>query len=231
MEQVFLSDIELFLADKIIDSIIFISGNEANHILKVMRHKTGDKIFVTDGNGKIFQTKIINTSRRELECEIVNEYSYKMDFPNLTICIPRLRNNDRFDFALEKLVEMGITNFIVFESNRTIAKGEKLERWNKIAIAAMKQSLRSFLPNIKFAKSIEEIETENGEIISFDQNANKVWGKSEFNLTKKTILIFGPEGGYSKKEESVLNKHLKYRLTENRLRSETAIITAIAKII
>ena len=75
---------------------------------------------------------------------------------NIFFCIPKLKYSDRFEFALEKCTELGITNFIIFDSERSIHKSDKKERWEKIVLSAMKQSLRSYLPNITVINSLIE---------------------------------------------------------------------------
>ncbi len=178
----FLSDVELYYTShSIIDDAILIDGEEAHHITHVMRHIKGDAINITDGNGSIYKTVIAEIGKRNVLAKVIESIRYENKFSNVTFCIPRLRNTDRFEFALEKCVELGITNFIVFDSTRTVAKGEKIERWQKIILSAMKQSLRAWLPKISYAKSISEIYKLDGTKILFDQNATQ---------TFQTILNF-----------------------------------------
>lgn len=233
LQQEYLSDIELYFTnpENINDNILKIIGDESKHITNVMRHKNEDVIYVTNGLGSIFESIIKTISKNEILCNIKNIVKYENKYNNIVVAIPRLRSQERFDFAIEKIVELGITNIIIYESERTIAKGEKLDRWNKIAIAAMKQSLRSFLPKIEFAKSIQKIVEYDYEKIWFEQNSNDKFLEYYIDIknnSKKTILIFGPEGGLSENEKKILNNYKAYRLTENRLRSETAIISTIS---
>jgi 16S rRNA (uracil1498-N3)-methyltransferase len=196
-----------------------------------MRHKVGDSIYVTDGYGTIYQSSISSIEKRNVIAEVVESTRYENKFAGIWFCIPRLKSADRFEYALEKSVELGITNFIIFDSTRTVAKGEKIERWEKILIAAMKQSLRAWLPKIQYVKSINEIVKLKGTKILFDQNAEQSFQQyllangKELNANSY-FFIFGPEGGFASEECRVLNEELTVRLTENRLRSETAIVTA-----
>ncbi|MDZ7763542.1 MAG: RsmE family RNA methyltransferase [Melioribacteraceae bacterium] len=188
-----LSDIELYFSLYVSDTTVTIVGEECHHLMKVMRHSVGDEIYVTNGNGKIFLSEILSTQKNEVKGKIEKVFEYENKLNNFTICIPRLRVADRFEFALEKCVELGFTNFVVFESERTIAKGDKSDRWKKIAMAAMKQSLRSYLPKISYVKKFDELNRLDGKKIIFDQNADKNFSKSisEFNDAQKYILIFG----------------------------------------
>lgn len=228
MQPVFLSDVELYFSPNVVGNSIEIAGEEFHHIKDVMRHKIGDEIFVTDGKGVIYKTEIERFDKKSLAAKIISTTNHPNRFANITFCIPRLRSTDRFEFALEKCVELGITNFIVFDSQRTVAKGEKLDRWQKILAAAMKQSLRAWLPNVKYCKSVKEITELEGTKYFFDQNAEQTLStilNSQFSI-RKSFFIFGPEGGISEEELKIANAELKIKLTENRLRSETAIVTA-----
>lgn len=230
LSQEYLSNIELYFSNDIADSYIQMSEEESKHISKVMRHSVGEELFVSDGKGTIYKTSIIEACSSTVTLRITEQFKYINKFENIVFCLPRLKSNDRFEFALEKCIELGITNFVVFNSERTIAKGEKLERWNKIALAAMKQSLRSFLPNIQFVKSFNKLNELDGKKYIFDQNAEiklvDMLADGSIVEDEKKYFIFGPEGGLSNNEISAVDNAELISLTPNRLRSETAIVTA-----
>ena len=232
MASVFLSDSELYFSVYVTKSTVSIVGEEAHHIMKVMRHSVGDEIYVTNGNGNIFRARILSTQKNEVKGEIKEIYRYENKLEKFTICLPRLRVSDRFEFALEKCVELGFTNFVVFESERTVAKGDKSARWKKIGLAAMKQSLRSYLPKITYVKKFTELNQLTGEKVIFDQNSDKPLSNNlnDFKPTEKYFLIFGPEGGLTKEELNLFEKPEFYSLTDNRLRAETAVVTGAALI-
>lgn len=232
MGYIYLSDIELYFSLYTTATYVSIVGEEAHHIMKVMRHSVGDGIYVTNGNGKIFRVEISSTEKNEVKGKIKETINYENKLSNITICIPRLRNSDRFEFALEKCVELGFTKFVVFESNRTIASGDKTSRWMKIAIAAMKQSLHSYLPQIKYLKKFEEINNLDGSKIIFEQGANEIFSSAitNFSNDNKYVLLFGPEGGLTESEINFIQPSQKYSITSNRLRTETAVITVASLI-
>ena len=232
MAPAFLSEVELYYTNKpIVGNHIPVEGEECHHITKVMRHKIDDILYVTDGKGTIHKSTISVIEKKKVVAAIDESTKYDNKFSNVWFCVPRLKSADRFEFALEKSVELGITNFIVFDSQRTVAKGEKIERWEKILLAAMKQSLRAWLPKIQYVKSINEILKLDGTKILFDQNAEQSFQQyllandQELNANSY-FFIFGPEGGFTNEECRVMNEELTVRLTENRLRTETAIVTA-----
>ena len=236
MEQVFLSNIELYytLPGNVANGFVTVIDDEFHHVVNVMRHKVDDIIYVTDGTGHIFQTQINRIDKKTFSSKIKETYSYNNPFSNFVFCIPRIKNNDRFEFALEKCVELGITNFIVFDSDNSVAKGDKTDKWQKFAVSAMKQSLRSYLPVIGYEKSINHIINHSGRKLFFDQNDSKpltgMLGELKSIAIDNVYFIFGPEGGFSVKEYELISEFEKVRLTENRLRSETAVVTAAAMI-
>ncbi len=225
----YLSDIELYysLPENCGEEII-LTGDEFKHAVRVMRHRLGDKLFITNGEGKIFTAKIVETSMERLTLSLEETFNYKNKFENIYFCLPKLKNPERFEFALEKSVELGITNFIIFESERTISKSSKLERWNKIALSAMKQSLRSYLPKISLIDSVESIIKLAGERIIFDQKSENRFSDFENNPEKNYNFLFGPEGGFTEAELRLIGKEQIFKLADNRLRSETAIIKCAA---
>lgn len=224
----YLSGIELYLGIKKSNDErnVFVFGDELHHIVNVMRHRNNDIIHITDGEGSIYKAKITEISKPELKAEIIGIYRYENINKNLTFCLPLLKNSDRLEFALEKCIEFGITNFLFFRSKNCVMKSFKEERFTKIAVSAMKQTLRSFIPSIKFTDNVKNILQFEGTKILFLQEAENKFS-AEVIKNKEVVpiyLLFGPEGGFSSDEIELFNKNGKYRLTQNRLRSESAII-------
>jgi 16S rRNA (uracil1498-N3)-methyltransferase len=211
----------LFLQDK---NRIKVEGEELNHIQKVMRHMAGDELYITDGKGSIYKTAILKITHEYLMAGINQEYKYVNTMGNLIFCIPKLKSLDRFENALEKCTELGVTNFIVFESERTFSRGDRTERWNKVITAAMKQSLRSFMPTIKLVPSLKEIAAMEGSMIVFSQEAKQAFNRDTISNSVNYYFIFGPEGDFSDNEMNLFGRESFFNLGNNRLRSETAVI-------
>ncbi len=231
MEQVFLSDIDLFYSNEILNESqkIKLVEEEFNHAVKVMRKNVGDSLFITDGNGKIYQTEIEIIEKKNLISKIIFEYNYKNSFSNFTFCLPILKNKERQEFALEKCIELGFTNFIYYSSEKSFKSNLNLNRTNKIALAAMKQSLQSFIPKINFISELKNLSKLEDEIIYFDQKGEsslKSFLNDPNKLKKKIIFVIGSESGFSENEQKFLNEKKSLILSNNRLRSETASIYA-----
>jgi 16S rRNA (uracil1498-N3)-methyltransferase len=227
LKSVSLSNIELYyITPELIGSkTVEIRDDEYHHIIKVMRHTSSDEIYITGGNGKIFKTLIRDIHQNFVECEITQAISYDNKLANVYLCIPKLKSADRFEYALEKSVELGITNFIIFNAVNSISKTERLDRWQKILISAMKQSLRCYLPKIILVKSIQEIVQLEGEKIVLEQNADNSIIDWQPKANQKYYFIFGPEGGLDRREIEQVEKDSIFSMGTNRLRSDTAILT------
>lgn len=232
MNRLALSNIELYfsnLCDAKLDSVL-VENEEANHIVNVMRHRVGDKIYLTNGFGEIFFCQIVKFQNNKVSAAVLEKYSFTKKFPNITLCIPILRNLERFEFALEKSVELGINQFILFRSKYSVSKNFNRKRIERIVISAMKQSLQCWFPIIKYADTVFEISKLNEEKIIFDQSGEEYFSREQIKNDLNYLFIFGPEGGLSKDEINLLNSKLIYKLSDNRLRTETAVIKAVSQL-
>ncbi|HRI47789.1 MAG TPA: RsmE family RNA methyltransferase, partial [Ignavibacteriaceae bacterium] len=151
----YLSNIQLYFSE---DLNLITDETEVHHIQKVMRHNIDDIIYVTDGKGTILKSKLTRIGKSEIIIEEIEKYQYENVLKHISLCIPLLKNPDRFTFAIEKTIELGFTNFIIYQPKITIKKEFKKERIEKLGIAAMKQSLRSFLPKFEFIKELNQLD-------------------------------------------------------------------------
>ena len=228
----YLSKIELYFSSSVAkdEKSFKLVDEEYKHAIKVMRHKIGDTTYAADGNGIIYEGIISVIENKTITADIVKSYKYKNRLDNITFCIPNLKNPDRFKFALEKCVELGITKFVLFNSERSVSKTFNLDRINKILLSAMKQSLQAYLPKIEIFDRLEKFVDMIFEKVLFEQNSINKLSDQKFNSNKEYYFIFGPEGGFSENEIAKIKPSLILNLAENRLRSETAIIKAASLI-
>ena len=219
-----LSNIELYYTSPefVKGEELILQGEELHHAINVMRNNVGGIIYVTDGEGIIFKTEIKSISKKLLSALILEKKEYSNKAGNLWFCIPVLKNPDRLKFAFEKSVELGITNFILFTSKHTISKKVNPEKFQKTTLAAMKQSLRAFLPKI-ISSNYNDIINLDGNKIIFDQNVKPIFD-GNLNISQPTYFLFGPEGGFDENEIEAIDLEYRFNLASNRLRSETAIV-------
>ncbi len=212
---------------------------ESRHIVKVLRKKEGDTLFITDGKCQLFTAEVLFANDKKCTVNIINvEVKEKPWNYYLHIAIAPTKNNDRLEWFLEKATEIGIdeiTPIICKHSERKIIKKERLD---KVVVSAMKQSLKFQLPKLNEATTFQDFIKQDfdGDLfIAHCEETDKKSLKNELTsrlrskeqVQKITILI-GPEGDFSTKEIEIglQQKYIPVSLGESRLRTETAGIAA-----
>lgn len=126
-----------------------IDGEEFKHLTHVMRKQVGDEIRVVDGKGNVYDARIVGIVRRAAQCEIVDHRIMENEpLISVTLAAGVVKNGARFDFLVEKATELGVRTIVPLSTERTIPQHAKTDRWQKLAIAAMKQSGRCVLPDV-----------------------------------------------------------------------------------
>jgi 16S rRNA (uracil1498-N3)-methyltransferase len=221
----------------LVNSHLRIDGFEFNHLVRVLRKKVNDEVTITDGKRNIYRCKIVEITKTDIICGILSR-EYDLNEPDLmiTLFVSPLRNNDRFEFLIEKVVELGVYKICPLVSRYTVVKNSfsetKLNRLRKIIIAAMGQSQRCYLPVINNTVSFDEMlkvtEIMNNKIVYYEHAGENT--ESEVNTsTKELYILIGPEGGFEVDEISKLIKHnwQVKSLGERKLRAETAAIISV----
>lgn len=225
MKTIF-SGIELFYTGnyKEGDTHLTLLDTEYLHLTKVMRHSAGDQIHFTDGKGNFILCKFTRQAKTEGDFEVVSKIFHPNKSANITFCIPILRNPDRLEFALEKSTELGITKFCFFKADKSVKQNVNLKRLESIALSAMKQSIRFYKPEIFFTEMLTEGLFPGKLTALLDQEGtSSVTAFTESD--REVCLIFGPEGGLSERETGLFRESAKLKLSEHRLRSETAVVS------
>ncbi len=209
-----------------------LNDEESHHCLKVLRHKKGDIIYITNGKGKLYEGKIIDDSSKICQVEIIDIQDKKeINYYYLHIGIAPTKNIDRFEFFLEKCTEMGINEITPLICENSERDKINIERLNKILISAMKQSLKTTLPKLNELTKFIDYVNNPSQFDKYIAHCQKGIKKPLKNLYKKNnavIILIGPEGDFSKSEisEALKNNFKPVTLSNNRLRTETAGIIA-----
>jgi 16S rRNA (uracil1498-N3)-methyltransferase len=223
--------------EKIQKETLTIDGDEAKHILSVMRYRCGDTISVVDGKGVRYNVLIEKTAKASLQGKILSRIR-KENEPDSHITLAQaIGRQERMDFLIEKATEIGVSSIIPIQTERGLVKfggstksRAKMERWRRIAIAGMKQSLRTILPEIENITPFENLLTRIKSydltlIASLEKDSKSIRDCEELKRkTRKILLIVGPEAGFSPAELSKvkLQGAIPITLGARRLRAESA---------
>jgi 16S rRNA (uracil1498-N3)-methyltransferase len=221
-------------------NLVMISGDEAKHISRVLRKQPGEMIWVSDGNGCVYETLIRSIYAYGVECEILKAHP-QLHEPGieLTLAVGLLKNPSRMDWIIEKGTELGVSQFLPLLTRYTIAQSVKEERWRNIALAAMKQCGRCVLPKIfppmKLTTAFEYGASNDVKLIPFEKTENVLFiGEvMKRHVPKSAIIFIGPEGGFT--DEEIVQAEqagcMQVSLGPRRLRTETAAIVAAAWVV
>ncbi len=223
---------QLFYSENPITDFCTLDEQESKHAIKVLRLGTGDILWVTDGSGLLFKGIIKDPSPRGCSLEIISSVpgSDIRDY-KLHIAISPLKNPDRFEWFIEKAVEIGIDEITPLICEHSEKPGIKLPRIKKIVVTAMKQSLKTKRTIINEPVKFSDFISGKIECAKLIAHCNPGAKNNVADIYKKgencTILI-GPEGDFSKKETEAANMagYSSITLGPSRLRTETAGITA-----
>lgn len=222
--------------ENINDKKLFIIGDDAHHLYQVLRKKTGEDIFVTDGERNLYKTVIERIAKDRIECDIIESfYNFNEPKKEITLYQSLLKNPARFEFVIEKATELGVFEIVPIITENVVNKTtDKTERWQSIALSAMKQSQRCYLPKINspisFTEAIQKPKSSSLKLIADEKKGDTSSGINDLEMKDNIISVFiGPEGGFTPKEvdDALTNGFKILNLGKRKLRSETAGILAV----
>jgi 16S rRNA (uracil1498-N3)-methyltransferase len=209
---------------------------ESKHIIKVLRKKDTDILFVTNGLGLLFKTEITLASDNKCTVQILSVEKVKPSKFHLHLAVAPTKMNDRYEWFLEKATEIGIHEITPIICDRSERKVINRERFEKILLTAMKQSNVLFLPKLNEATTYKEFikHKNNGlQLIAHCEETDKKSLKSILKPNENVTLLIGPEGDFTEKEIALAleNNFIPVSLGNTRLRTETAAIVACHSVV
>ncbi len=224
---------QLFYAPEITTPLYTLPEEESGHCVRVLRLKQGDELHITDGRGTLYRAEVEEAHPKHCTIRIVEEHHEWEKRPyRLIVAVAPTKNIDRIEWFVEKATECGIDRIVPIlcdHSERKVIKGERLE---KIAVSAMKQSLKAYKPQIAPLTPIRTLLAEPFEgvrlIAHCEEDVERVFMGDVIHRGEDVMVLIGPEGDFSKEEIEAARKagFREITLGQSRLRTETAALAA-----
>ncbi len=204
---------------------------DTRHITKVLRKSVGDNISITNGLGDLFDARITALTSNRCELELHHLRHQEQLKPGLHIAIAPTKMNDRMEWFLEKSTELGITEITPLLCANSERRTIKEDRFEKILVSAMKQSLQLYKPILNELTSVEDFlkyPSNGNKIIAHCEETEKKHLSKLLDHSKNTIVLIGPEGDFTTTEIEMAftNGFSPAHLGSTRLRTETAGVYA-----
>ncbi|MCL6471699.1 MAG: 16S rRNA (uracil(1498)-N(3))-methyltransferase [Firmicutes bacterium] len=231
-----------FFVDRAVKYAVDITGSDARHIRDVLRLRAGEVIEVVDPEGVVSDVEIVNISDEKVTGKVIKSYRPEEGLPEVFL-FQALPKGTKMDDIVRKSVEIGVTGIFPMLTERVVVKVEpekaarKVERWQKIATEAAKQSHRTLIPKVSpvlsFSDALVQLEGFD-EVIVFWEEERAQFPYEVLDVSAKRVaLVIGPEGGLADSEVLSLKEIGAKIVTlgESILRVETAGPVAIALIV
>lgn len=209
-----------------------LDAEESKHLIKVLRKTVGDTVLFTDGKGWFYRGIINLANPKGCQVDFSDKYPGDDLRPfRLLMFVAPTKNINRFEWFVEKAVEIGVDEIIPLLCSRSERRNVNTDRLYRVAIAAMKQSRKSLLPRIhettEFAEALDYARGSSAYIAWLDDTVNTDLADALASGTDVSVFI-GPEGDFSREEATaaIASGCEAVHLGPYRLRTETAAIAA-----
>ncbi len=218
------------------NSSIVLDDAAANHVAKVLRMKVGRQLFVFNGeNEHHFEAVVESCERRSVTLKLHNKVITQLESPLHIHLGQAISKGDRFEFAIQKAVELGVNEVTPLWTEHCDVKlnserlEKKLRQWRQIAIAACEQSGRDIVPTIHDPQDLSLWLTNTQAQEKWVLDPRGLAQQETSQDIRRACILVGPEGGLSNQEvEQAGSEHFKAKLIGPRiLRTETAALTAL----
>ena len=227
---------EIFYAYGVEGGIACLDAEESGHCVRVLRHRTGDEISVIDGLGTMYRCRLTDDNPKGASAEVLETFPAWGSHPyHLTVACCPTKNNERFEWFVEKATEVGVDRIVPVIGERSERKVYKTDRAARIALSATKQSLKARIPVIDeplsvraFIDSCKGIPAVKLIAYCFEDDTHPRRSIKEALSGDEIIVLIGPEGDFSPEEArlAIDAGFIPVHLGASRLRTETAAVTA-----
>lgn len=220
-----------------IEKTLTLPESDSQHCVRVLRMSEGDIIDVIDGAGSRLTCRLADAHPKHAIVEILSKEPVAQPWRGFqTIAVAPTKHLDRMEWMVEKLTEIGVNRIVPLLCRHSERKELKTERLKKIAVSAMKQSLKATMPIIDemtpLSKFLRETTTGNKFVAYCDTTIERKLLAREITASTDTVILIGPEGDFSPEEITMAleNHFVPVSLGDCRLRTETAAIVALQTI-
>lgn len=213
------------------NGVFTLKEDESKHAVRVLRLVKGDKVSIIDGKGNWYETEILEPNPKKCILRVISVRQDPGKNHKLHIAIAPVKNNERFEWFLEKATEIGIDEITPVIARHSERKSVNPERCEKILVSAIKQSLKATLPKfnstVSFTGFLDKAEASQ-KFIAHCAEGEKILFRDGLTKNSDALILIGPEGDFATEEiELAINKGFKpVSLGGARLRTETAGIVA-----
>jgi len=222
----------LFYTPDIKGDTYTLNEEESKHCARVLRLAEGDVVHLTDGRGVLYTTRIIDAGAKACKVEITaKDDHFEQRNYHLHLAVAPTKNMERYEWMLEKITEIGvdeITPLLCAHSERRVLKHDRVE---KIIVSAMKQSLKTHLPQLHEMTEVMEFirrPFDGQKFIGHCAEGERILLPKALQECTKALIMIGPEGDFSTEEIAAALQHgfTPISLGNTRLRVETAGVVA-----
>jgi len=225
--------IQFFAPDIETDPVL--PKEESRHAVRVLRMETGDEVMVVDGRGNRFRCSMVDPHPDHALLAVREKLTTERQWPcRITLAIAPTKHLDRMEWLVEKLVEIGIDRIVPLKCIHSERKEIKAERLRKIAVSAMKQSLKAEMPVVEDMLSIKQFLNEDfadaQKMVCYcDARTERKTMAKEYCPGSDVVILIGPEGDFSPEEIEKAKQRgfVPVTLGDQRLRTETAALFAV----
>lgn len=229
--------------EQIHDGMIEIMGSDVNHIKNVLRMKTGDKVYLSNGSDLEYECSLSEWTQDSILAKIEDVHGMETELPAKITLYQGLPKGDKMELIIQKAVELGVHEVIPVATRRAVVKLDgkkeenKIRRWQAIAESAAKQSKRMYVPEVRhvmrFSEAIEHAKELDVVLLPYEL-------AKDMKETKKIIdqiepgqsigIFIGPEGGFDEEEVRMAADMGARAITLGKriLRTETAGLTVLS---
>ncbi len=222
-----------FLVPDLAHNAVALPEEEAHHAMHVLRIKAGERVVLVDGRGTVAEAEVVGADKKGCTAHVLERRFIEAErTARIHLAVAPTKQIDRFEWFLEKAVELGIDRITPLMTERTERTRLRTDRLQRVAVSAMKQSQRAWLP-------VLDAPTELSALMRSELPAQRFFGWCEgerpslmavYKPAVDALVLIGPEGDFTPEEAALLLTAgtAPVSLGTARLRTETAALAACA---